>query len=245
MNTLAALMLHSLCDQEGLSFLECSCSEHKFVTAEEYTGGTKYVCRKCGLIYHKIFLPNNYEFDRLYAGSTLNGQIIQGTKQINTDVIDLDPDCTIQLFSADEGIRLFRESCGKDIWISVFNKNIKTPKANLCVGRDAGCDLQLMNSRISRFHADFAFDGTSWLVQDLKSTNGTWLNDTKLLPGKQYILHMDDVLDFAHVEKIVFYKSSKNDVVNIAHSGTPYIHSEATMLFRRFCNWWYHFISTK
>lgn len=48
MGTIATLVLQTLCDREGVSFLECDCSEHEFVAAEECIGGTIYTCRKCG-----------------------------------------------------------------------------------------------------------------------------------------------------------------------------------------------------
>lgn len=56
MNTLAALMLRKMCDSEGAAFLNCK-SEHDFITAEEYTGGSRRVCRKCGMEQHSGFYP--------------------------------------------------------------------------------------------------------------------------------------------------------------------------------------------
>ena len=50
--------------------MECEFSQHEFVTALEYTGGTQYVCRKCGRVDHYNML-NPAEFNNLYAGSTI------------------------------------------------------------------------------------------------------------------------------------------------------------------------------
>ena len=72
MKTLASLMLHGLSAREGLSFLECDYSDHDFITAEEYTGGTKYVCRKCGLVDHYNMLDPT-AFYNLYSGSSVDG----------------------------------------------------------------------------------------------------------------------------------------------------------------------------
>ena len=83
MGTLASLMLHELCDRESVSYLECAPAEHDFIKAEEYSGGTKYVCRKCGLVdYSASFDP--LAFERAYAGSTVHvrkGKITLGSKK--------------------------------------------------------------------------------------------------------------------------------------------------------------------
>ena len=81
MQTLAALMLRGMCDREGLSFLECACSEHEFITAEEYTGGTKYVCRKCGLVDRRI-MRDIAAFAGRYAGSAIDGRRIAPVSHI-------------------------------------------------------------------------------------------------------------------------------------------------------------------
>lgn len=52
MDTLATLMLRGMCDSEGAAFLDCE-GEHGFVVAEEYTGGSRRVCCKCGLVRHQ------------------------------------------------------------------------------------------------------------------------------------------------------------------------------------------------
>lgn len=212
MCTLATLMLRSMCGKEGAAFLDCASSEHEFVSAEEYTGGIKYACQKCGLVDHRNMLFPE-DFDELYSGSTVNGQKIQkitefsnelqeikAEEKINApDVIDFDPYSTTMLISADDGIRLFSESRGKEIRIC---------KTQFLAGRSKDSDLQMSSSFIARMHATFMFVGNSWLLRDNDSTNGTWLNETKLIPGKKYVLHPDDVIDFAHTEKFIFFQSN-------------------------------------
>lgn len=56
MNTLATLMLREICDSKGAAFLDCE-GKHDFITVEEYTGGSRMVCRKCGLEQHNSFIP--------------------------------------------------------------------------------------------------------------------------------------------------------------------------------------------
>lgn len=57
------------------------------------------------------------------------------------------------------------------------------------------------------------FDGTNWFVQDLHSTNGTWINGAQLLPDKKHILQLDDEIDFAHAEKFIFFITDNYDVI--------------------------------
>jgi hypothetical protein len=44
------------------------------------------------------------------------------------------------------------------------------------IGRDAGCDLVLTDMTVSRTHAGLRREGSSWLLSDAGSTNGTRVN---------------------------------------------------------------------
>lgn len=44
------------------------------------------------------------------------------------------------------------------------------------IGRDLGCDLVLADRTVSRRHADLRPAPGGWLLTDLSSTNGTWVN---------------------------------------------------------------------
>ena len=56
-------------------------------------------------------------------------------------------------------------------------------RGGMTVGRDAVCDIVLEDNLASRRHLKIDFDGTQYRVLDLGSTNGSFLGDTKLLPG--------------------------------------------------------------
>ncbi len=69
----------------------------------------------------------------------------------------------------------------------------------LLLGRDLGCDVVLANPTVSRRHARLRYRDGGWVVQDLRSTNGTRVNDKRvvrcrlrpgdlLLVGEQHLL---------------------------------------------------------
>ena len=44
------------------------------------------------------------------------------------------------------------------------------------IGRNPSCDLVLADPTVSRRHAELRRDGDGWVLADLHSSNGTWLN---------------------------------------------------------------------
>lgn len=62
------------------------------------------------------------------------------------------------------------------------------------LGKGDHCDVILSDSHVSRNHASFVVTRSSTQIQDLKSTNGTWLNGEKLL--QQITIKKDDVITF-------------------------------------------------
>lgn len=48
------------------------------------------------------------------------------------------------------------------------------------IGRDKQCDLALVDERVSAHHAQIIFHHGQWWLEDLNSTNGTFLNTEKI-----------------------------------------------------------------
>lgn len=57
--------------------------------------------------------------------------------------------------------------------VEVGGRTVVLTKARTTVGRDAGADLQVTDSSLSRIHFEIVWDGQRAGVRDLKSTNGT------------------------------------------------------------------------
>lgn len=76
--------------------------------------------------------------------------------------------------------------------VSASGDSLPLDEGSLTVGREAGLGLSLINeSTVSRQHAEIVRQGTSVIVRDLGSTNGTFVNgvqvtgDVELRPGDQ------------------------------------------------------------
>jgi FHA domain len=62
--------------------------------------------------------------------------------------------------------------------------------AQLLIGRGSACDLVIEHQTVSRRHAQLFFREGRWIVIDLRSTNGTYINGSRvrrsqLLPGDE------------------------------------------------------------
>ncbi|MEV6303385.1 FHA domain-containing protein [Actinoplanes sp. NPDC051861] len=62
------------------------------------------------------------------------------------------------------------------------------------IGRDQACDIRLAEAEVSRRHAGIRRQGTSYLIRDLHSTNGTFVNGRRLVPDEDVVLtHGDEM----------------------------------------------------
>jgi pSer/pThr/pTyr-binding forkhead associated (FHA) protein len=53
-------------------------------------------------------------------------------------------------------------------------------QSEIMIGRDTNCDLSMMDEALSAHHARLTYHHGQWWLEDLNSTNGTFLNREKL-----------------------------------------------------------------
>ncbi len=63
---------------------------------------------------------------------------------------------------------------------------------------------------VSRRHIQISFDNDAFTIVDMGSTNGTWVNQQRLAPGRAYELHSDDLIMLGQLIIQVCFRS-KND----------------------------------
>lgn len=69
-------------------------------------------------------------------------------------------------------------------------------EAAISVGRVPASDVQIAHSSVSKQHARLLWRGEELMVEDLGSTNGTWVNRVKLSPNDPHRARPDDTLRF-------------------------------------------------
>jgi len=74
---------------------------------------------------------------------------------------------------------------------------------SLLLGRDQSADLRYQDHRVSRRHAAIRFDGQRWVLEDLGSSNGTYLNGARITSQPvtgPLVLRLGDPFDGPEVE---------------------------------------------
>lgn len=57
---------------------------------------------------------------------------------------------------------------------------ISLSENDMVIGRDPDCAVQIALSNVSRHHARLIYDGEEYVIEDLNSTNGTFVNGVKI-----------------------------------------------------------------
>ncbi len=75
---------------------------------------------------------------------------------------------------------------------------------DITIGRDKVCDIAISDSRISRQHIRIGFEGGQVMLEDLGSTNGTFVNEERVIRpivlknGDQVHISSDTLFNFAY-----------------------------------------------
>ena len=87
----------------------------------------------------------------------------------------------------------------------------------MTVGRDDDCDVVIPDPSVSGRHARVDFDGVSWVVTDLGSTNGTWLNGDRL--AEPTPIESSDVVQFGRFNVHVTVLDADDDTIGLDRAG--------------------------
>jgi pSer/pThr/pTyr-binding forkhead associated (FHA) protein len=74
---------------------------------------------------------------------------------------------------------------------------------------------------VSRLHAEIHIEGNSYYIEDLGSTNGTYVNNTKLISKTRYQLNLGDKIDLGQESKVTFIFQQKEHRPNIFSTANP------------------------
>jgi diguanylate cyclase (GGDEF)-like protein len=76
------------------------------------------------------------------------------------------------------------EACVVVIYGPEIGRRVSLGMAPFDIGRSSKNDLFIDQESISRHHARITFDGTSYLITDMNSTNGTFVNDAQVTDSR-------------------------------------------------------------
>jgi pSer/pThr/pTyr-binding forkhead associated (FHA) protein len=95
-------------------------------------------------------------------------------------------------------------------------KTIETDKEIITIGRNVKNDIQIDNLSVSKQHARIVKHQGNYFIEDMKSTNGTYLNEKKIT--KQKLTNNDVVTIGKHTLQAILDKkpveSSQQDMIN-------------------------------
>ena len=84
---------------------------------------------------------------------------------------------------------------------STVLKELKIDQDEIIIGRDSGNDIQIDNVAVSREHARIIRGPNYYLIEDLNSTNGTFVNGKKI--NKKFLQEVDEISIGKHSLQIV------------------------------------------
>jgi hypothetical protein len=133
-----------------------------------------------------------------------------GTVRADARFVDLAPARKDEIEAAVEGTRRLRladlagappvaPSLGTDqrLWLGDglgLHFELDTQAGMVRLGRATDNDVTIPNQRVSRYHAQLRWVESTWLVYDLDSTNGTFIDEQRVFPSQPHAVGPGSVL---------------------------------------------------
>lgn len=92
-----------------------------------------------------------------------------------------------------------QRACLEIIGFSEENKVIELGEGAVVIGRMPECGIQLSSTNVSRRHARVVFRNEEYHIEDLESTNGTYVNGIKVA---KCVLRNNDQIDIGGVKML-------------------------------------------
>ena len=87
-------------------------------------------------------------------------------------------------------------------------------KAEMVIGRDLGNDIVISDSEVSRRHSRIFMQGNNYVIEDLGSTNGTFVNGQRLTGS--YVLRPGEIITFGETLSLVFEGTVDTDATVVS-----------------------------
>jgi hypothetical protein len=89
-----------------------------------------------------------------------------------------------------------------------FPDQVLKQQPRFVIGRQPGVELLIEQGSISRMHAEIIYLDGQYVLQDLQSRNGTFVNEQRLLVGRPYILQNLDEIRFGNLVRFRFLSAA-------------------------------------
>ncbi len=127
---------------------------------------------------------------------------------------------------------------GKDQPIFLTKSNVLILGREVRAESTACVDLTPHNAfhlGVSRQHASIELSRGRYFIRDLESTNGTWVNDVKLIPHQAYGLNSGDLIRLGQLGFYMYFKTEYTKVIGcvITDATTPAIELTPEYLMNR------------
>jgi pSer/pThr/pTyr-binding forkhead associated (FHA) protein len=87
--------------------------------------------------------------------------------------------------------------------LEVHDKSKALSNKAFGIGRDKHNAVIILDEKVSKFHAVITFISGEVFIRDINSTNGTFINEKRIIPNKNFQLHDKDTITLGNTELVI------------------------------------------